>query len=131
MEKNEHHFLKLAGKILGAVVIISLVVLLAGYLLHWSDPVKYSNGFFAAGAILIVIGVYSIFGGSINSDTSVQRLNSYMSYAQSAGQTNLAERSQRRAADMTQRYGTMIFLFVTGLLLIVIAVGIGQVFIPT
>jgi hypothetical protein len=120
MEEHEHHFLKLAGKILGTMTMISLIVLLAGYFLHWSDPVQYSNGFFGAGAILIVVGAYSNFSGSLNADTSYTRLG---------GQTNAGERSLRLGAEMTQRHGTMIFLFVTGLLLILIAVGLGQFFI--
>ncbi len=118
--KQDHHFLLLAGKILGTTVVISLAVLLIGYLLHWSDPVKYSNGFFTAGAILIVLGVYSVVGGF------AQRADYKMTYAESAGQANLAERNQRMAGEITQRYGTMIFLLVTGLLLILIAIGIGQ-----
>jgi hypothetical protein len=122
--KQDHHFLRLAGKILGTTVLISLAVLLIGYLLHWSDPIKYSNGFFTAGAILIVLGVYSVVGGF------AQRADYKMTYAESAGQANLAQRNQRMADEITQRYGTLIFLVVTGLLLVLIAVGIGQILIP-
>ncbi len=124
MEKHEHHFLKLAGKIVGTTILIALAVLLLGYLLGWSQPAQYSNGFFIAGAILVVIGVYTVMGGF------EQRANFGMTYAESAGQAGIAERNQRTAADISQRYGTMIFLGVTGLLLVLIAVGIGQFFIP-
>ena len=103
---------------------ISLAVLLIGYLLHWSEPIQYSNGFFASGAILIVLGFYSVAGGF------AQRGNFGMTYAESAGQANLSERNQRMEAEIIQRYGSMIFLLVTGLLLILIAVGIGQLLIP-
>ena len=123
MEKHEHHFLRLAGKIAGTTLLIALAVLLLGYFLRWSQPVQYSNGFFTAGAILVVLGFYSVAGGF------AQRANFGMTYAESAGQANLAERNQRITADITQRYGTMIFLGVTGLLLILIAVGIGRFFI--
>ncbi len=119
MEKNEHHFLKLAGRILGTTILIALAVLLLGYFLGWNQPAQYSNGFFVAGAILVVIGVYTVFGGF------AQRANFGMTYAESAGQAGIAERNQRTAGDIVQRYGTMIFLVVTGLLLILIAVGIG------
>ncbi len=112
MEKHEYHFLRLAGKILLTTVLISLAIFLAGNLLHWSQPTQYSNGFFIAGAIVIVLGVYSVAGGF------AQRANFGMTYAESAGQASLAERNQRVAADMTQRYGTIIFLGVTGVLLI-------------
>ena len=124
MEKHEHHFLRLAGKILLTTVLISLAIYLAGNLLHWSQPTQYSNGFFVAGAIVIVLGVFSIAGGI------AQRTNFDILYAETAGQAGIAERNQRTVSEITQRYGNMIFLLVTGLLLILIAVGIGQSFIP-
>lgn len=121
MEK--HHFLQLAGKIIGTTVLISLAIFLIGYILRWGQPTQYSNGFFIAGAILIVLGIFSVWGGF------AQRANFDILYAESAGQANIAERNQRTVADITQRYGTLIFLMVTGLLLILIAVGIGQFFV--
>jgi hypothetical protein len=120
VEKASTHFLRLAGKILATAAAIALVVLLMGYFMHWDNPVKYSNAFFWAGMILVVIGVLSVTGGF------EQRGNFGMTYAESAGNANLAERNQRMAADITQRYGTMIFLVITGLLLIGVAVAIGQ-----
>ena len=125
MEKHEYHFLRLAGKILLTTVLISLAIFLAGNLLHWSQPTQYSNGFFIAGAIVIVLGVFSIAGGI------AQRTNFDILYAETAGQAGIAERNQRTVSEITQRYGNMIFLLVTGLLLILIAVGIGQFFIST
>lgn len=125
MEKHKHHFLRLAGKILLTTVLISLAIFLAGNLLHWSQPTQYSNGFFIAGAIVIVLGVFSIAGGI------AQRTNFDILYAETAGQAGIAERNQRTVSEITQRYGNMIFLLVTGLLLILIAVGIGQFFIST
>jgi hypothetical protein len=119
------HYVKLAGKVIGTTALIALAVLLLGYLLRWNQPVQYSNGFFVAGAIMVVLGVYSVAGGF------AQRANFGMSYAESAGQAGIAERNQRTAADITQRYGTLIFLTATGLLLILIAVGIGRFFIST
>jgi len=120
MENTSKVVLRLAGKILGATALISLVVLAIGYFLHWNGPVKFSNGFFASGAILIVLGVLSITGGF------AQRSNFGMLYAESAGQMNSAERAQRMAADITQRYGTLIFLVVTGLLLVGISTIVGK-----
>ena len=121
MEK--HRFLRLAGKILVTTVLIALAVFLVGSFLHWNQPAQYSNGFFIAGAILIVLGVLSVAGGI------AQRTNFDIVYAETVGQANIAERNQRTIAEITQRYGSMIYLFVTGLLLILIAVGIGQFFI--
>jgi vacuolar-type H+-ATPase subunit I/STV1 len=116
MESSSKQVIRLAGKILGAAGGISLVVLLIGTFLRWDDPVKFSNGFFVAGAILIVAGVFSVTGGFM------QRSNFGVVYSESAGQANIAERNQRMAAEVTQRYGTFIFLLTTGLLLIGISV---------
>lgn len=124
MERQGGHFLRLAGKIFVTTALISLVVFLIGYLQRWSQQVQYSNGFFIAGAILIVMGIFTVAGGF------TQRADFHIIYAETAGQANIAERNQRMAADITQRYGSMIFLLASGLLLILIAVGIGRFFIP-
>src|SRR6266487_3638996 len=120
MEKQSILFLRLLGRISTAVGAISLVVLVTGNFYHWSDPVKFSNAFFTAGAILIILGLFSVAGGFM------QRANFNITYSESAGQANLAERGQRIAADINQRYNSMIFLLATGLLLIGIAVVIGN-----
>ena len=120
MEKASTHFLRLAGKILATAAGIASIVMLMGYFLHWDSPVKYSNAFFWAGAIMIMIGVFSVTGGF------EQRGNFGITYTETAGHANIAERSQRMAADITQRYGAMIFLVITGLILIGVAVAIGQ-----
>jgi len=124
-KKQDNHFLRLAGRILGTTALISLAVLLLGFLLHWSQPVQYSNAFFIAGAALIVLGLYTVTAGyTLRGDAKIL-------FAETMNQANLAERNQRTASDMTQRYGTMIYLFVTGLLMILIAVGIGSFFNPS
>ncbi len=119
MESTSTVVLRLAGKILLVTVVISLAVLAVGYFLHWKGA-NFSNGFFASGAILILLGILSIAGGF------VQRSNFGMLYAESAGQMSSPERAQRMAADMAQRYGALIFLVVTGLLLVGIAVVVGK-----
>jgi hypothetical protein len=120
MESTGKYVLRLAAKILGTTAAISLVVFLIGRLLQWEEPVKFSNGFFVAGSILTILGILSVGGGFL------QRSNFGMLYAESAGQANLAERTQRMASDITQRYGSLIFLLVTGLLLIGISFAIGK-----
>lgn len=120
MENTNHPMLRLAGKILGATALISLAVLVIGYFLRWQDPFRFSNGFFAAGAILIILGILSISGGL------VQRANFGMLYSESAGQMSSSERTQRMMADITQRYGSFIFLLVTGLLLMGISAAVGS-----
>jgi hypothetical protein len=120
MEKQSTLFLRLLGRISVAVGAISLVVLVIGNFYEWSDPVKFSNAFFTVGAILIVLGLFCVAGGFM------QRANFNITYSESAGQANLAERGQRIAVDINQRYGSMIFLLVSGLLLIGIAIAIGN-----
>jgi hypothetical protein len=120
MENNLKPILRLLGKILGATALISLVVLLIGYFLHWNDAFRFSNGFFFAGAILIVLGILSITGGL------TQRSNFGILYGESAGQMSSSERTQRMAADIMQRYSSFLFLLVTGLLLMGISVIIGS-----
>lgn len=123
MERSSVQMLRLGGKIVGTTAGISLLVLLTGYFLKWNEPVRFSNAFFWAGAIFIVLGVLSVSGGFS------QRANFQMTYAESAGNANIAERNQRTAADITQRYGSMILMTITGILLIVVSVVIGQLFI--
>jgi vacuolar-type H+-ATPase subunit I/STV1 len=120
MEHSSKPVVRLIGKVLGTTAGIALLIFLMGYFLRWNDPVKFSNGFFVVGAILIIAGVFSITGGF------AQRSSFGVLYAESAGQANIAERNQRMAAEITQRYGTFILLLVTGLLLIGISVTIGN-----
>lgn len=120
MEKTSTYVLRLVGKILGTAAGISLIVLLLGTFLGWKQPVQYSNAFFWAGAIVVVIGLFSVTGGY------EQRGQFGILYAESATTANIAERNQRMASDMMQRYGSMILLLITGLLLIGVAVAIGQ-----
>jgi hypothetical protein len=120
MEKRNTHILRLVGVILGSTLAISLLILLTGYIYQWDKPVQFSNAFFVVGAFVIVLGVLSVSGGL------TQRGNFNMMYAETAGQANQAERNQRWAAEITQRYGTMIILLATGVLLIGMAVAIGK-----
>jgi len=118
MEKKNNHFYRLIRLILGVTLAISALIVFIGYIYRWNEPVQFSNAFFAAGAIIIVLGVFSVTGGF------AQRANFNTTYAESAGQTDLTERSQHIAAHITQRHGSTIFLLVTGLLLIGIAIAI-------
>ncbi len=122
MERPGKFVLRLIGMILGTTALISLAVLLIGYFLQWDDPFKFSNGFFMAGAILIVLGILSVTGGF------TQRSNFGMLYSESAGQMNTNERNQRMLADMAQRYSAFVLLLVSGLLLMGISVALGSLF---
>ena len=122
MEKKSSPILRLAGIALGLTLLISLVVLIIGVVLKWNTSVQFSNAFFAAGAIAIVIGTFSVTGGL------EQRGNFGMTYAESAGQASISERTQRMMADINQRYGVLILMIGTGILLIAILVAIPRLF---
>lgn len=120
MESSRKPILRLGIKILKTTAVISLMVLVAGLILRWNEPTKFSNGFFAAGAILIIASLLTVTGGF------TQRSNFGVMYTETAGQANSAERGQRMAAEITQRYGTFIFLVATGSVLIGISIAIGE-----
>ena len=122
MEKKSSHLLRLLGIALGLTLLISLVVLIFGFVFHWHSSVQFSNAFFVAGAIAIVIGTFSVTGGF------EQRANFGMTYAESAGQASISERTQRMMADINQRHGVLILMIGTGILLIAISVAIPRLF---
>jgi hypothetical protein len=122
MEKNIAPILRVLGTMLGSTVLISLIVAGVGLVLQWSTPVQFSNGFFVAGAIVIVLGTFSIAGGF------QQRAHFPLTYAETASQASISERGKRMMADINQRYGAMILMIGTGLLLIAISIAIPQWF---
>jgi hypothetical protein len=122
MEKQISPILRLVGTILGLTLLASLIVVIVGLVFQWNTPVQFSNGFFAAGAISIVLGTFTITGGL------QQRGMFSLMYAETSSQASISERAQRMMADINQRYGMMILLISTGLLLVGIAVLIPQLF---
>lgn len=99
--------------------VISLIILLIGWIIHWNNAVQFSNAFFYVGAFLVLLGFLSIYGGFTH------RANFSEMYAASAGQANTLERVQQNMKDLSQRYGAMTILGIVGLLLIVISSLIG------
>jgi hypothetical protein len=101
---------------------IGLVVTSIGWVLHWKSTTQFSNGFFGAGAILIVFGLLSVLGGfGMRSDFKLL-------YSQSAGDMNTLERSKRWMADMTQGYGLFLFLLLPGTFLIGVSILVANIF---
>ena len=120
MEKKNSHILRLIGTILGLTILVSLIVLVFGMVSRWNTPVQYSNGFFMAGVLVIIFGIFSVAGGF------EQRADFSILYAESVGQASIAERTQRMVAEINQRYGFMVVLIGVGILLIGISIIIGQ-----
>ncbi|HEX5807980.1 MAG TPA: hypothetical protein VFY25_04895 [Anaerolineales bacterium] len=104
MDKKSTHFFGLVGVILGITLVVSLIVVLIGRVYDWDQPVQFSNGFFIAGAIVILLGTLSVAGGF------QQRANFQMTYAESAGRASIPERAQRMMGDINQRYGMLVLL---------------------
>ena len=122
MEKQNSSILRLLGTMVGLTLLVSLIVAVVGRVLQWTTPVQFSNGFFIAGAIVAVLGTFSITGGF------QQRANFPLTYAETASQASISERSKRMMGDINQRYGALILMIGTGLLLIGISVAIPQLF---
>ena len=122
MEKQISSGLRLLGMIVGLTLLVSLIVAGVGLVFRWNTWVQFSNGFFIAGAIVVVLGTFSIAGGF------QQRASFPLTYAETASQASISERGKRMMADINQRYGAMILMIGTGLLLIAISVVIPQLF---
>jgi hypothetical protein len=80
--------------------------------------VQFSNGFFIAGVIIILIGTLSVVGGL------EQRGDFPITYAESAGPASISERAQRMMADINQRYSTLTLLVFVRVLLFAISIAV-------
>jgi len=121
MKENISHYLRIFGAMIVLTLIASLVVLLIGFLAHWSGSNAFSNGFFAGGAVIIVIGLVSMTGNwGLRGDFTVL-------YGESAGSPSIAERTQILAAEILQGPGAAIFFVGSGILMVVIAALISTV----
>ena len=122
MEKKKSHILRLVGTILGLTLLASLIVAIVGVVFQWNTSAQFSNGFFAAGALVTVLGAFSVTGGF------QQRASFPLTYAETASHASIAARGQRMMADINQRYGAMVLMIGTGLLLIAISIAIPRLF---
>jgi hypothetical protein len=101
---------------------IGVLIAALGWLLQWNSPIHFSNSFFFAGAILVVLGILSVMGSyTIRADFGVL-------FSQSAGNMNTLERSQRWIADTMQAYNSFILLLLVGIYLIGFAIAIPNIF---
>lgn len=122
MESKISYVLRLLGIIFGSTVLVALIVLIVGIALQWNTAVQFSNGFFIAGAIVILLGTLSVAGGF------QQRASFPIVYAETASDASLAERGQRMIADISQRYRVVVLMIGMGILLIGISMAIPELF---
>jgi hypothetical protein len=105
--------------LIGAILLAlaaGVVVAIIGLMLEWKTSIQFSNGFFWAGAILILIGVVSYQGYSQRTvDGPPEHLDP-------------AERSNLWAADTFRGKNIMTFLGASGLLLFGMSFLIGRLF---
>ncbi len=102
-------------------LLIGILVSFAGWLFGWNTSTQFSNGLFISGSVFFVLGVLSVAGGYN------MRGNYKMIYSQSAGDMNLEGRARRLVSDMGQEYHASIFLSLTGVFLILMAILVGSV----
>lgn len=102
--------------------VIGILLGLAGLLLSWKTTVQFSNGFFWAGALLVIFGVLTIFGGYS------MRSNFGVVYSQSAGDANILERTKQWIADTEQSYSFYVLLLISGAILILLSLLIDVIF---
>lgn len=122
MESKISYVLRLLGIIFGLTVLVALIVLIVGIALQWNTAVQFSNGFFIAGAIVILLGTLSVAGGF------QQRASFPIVYAETTSDASLAERGQRMIADISQRYRVLVLMIGMGILLIGISMAIPELF---
>lgn len=102
--------------------VISALLGAAGLLLSWKTAVQFSNGFFWAGALLVIFGTLSIFGGYS------MRSNFGVVYSQSAGDANILERTKQWIADTEHSYSFYALLLISGAILMLLSVLIDLIF---
>lgn len=56
--------LKVVGQAVIITLIAALIILIVGFLKHWQTSIQYSNAFFIAGSVLIIVGGLSKFSAA-------------------------------------------------------------------
>lgn len=101
-------------------LLAGILVSIIGWLTGWNTIVQFSNGLFITGGLFIALGLFSILGGY------KKRADPNLTYAQSAGDMTLGERTKRLVSDMRREYHASILLSLTGAFLIGFAILVGS-----
>jgi hypothetical protein len=105
----------LIGAILFALI-SGVVVTIIGLMVGWKTSTQFSNGFFWAGAIMILIGFVSYWGYS---QRTIDGLSDYL---------DPAERSKLWAVDTFRGKNLLAFLGISGLLLFGLSLLVARLF---
>jgi hypothetical protein len=93
-------------------LILAALTTLAGLLLGWKTGLQFSTGFFMVGAFCVVIGVFSVLGGTYG------RGDFKYQYTRTASNASSDERTSQLISEMAQGYRFAVLMSVVGLLLI-------------
>jgi hypothetical protein len=105
--------IKLPRILISAVLfslISGIIVLIIGLIVGWKTSIQYSDGFFFAGGIMIVIGFMNVWGMH-NQDINAGRQYSPLSHSERD------EGFKVWTADLARGYNSLTFLGISGLLL--------------
>jgi hypothetical protein len=122
MNKNNILISNLFGRIVLITIALGVLAFGIGWVIGWRTSIQYSNAYFVIGAILIGIGTLSVAGGFMF------RGNYRLNYAQSAGILNNSERTNQNVSNASSTYSTLIIFTLSGLILILLSIGIDRLF---
>jgi len=111
--------------LIGAILlslIAGMVVLIIGLMLGWKTSTQFSDGFFWAGAILILIGFVNIRG------MYSQPIDSRLQHSQSAVHLDADERFKIWEADILRGRRLLAFLGISSLLLFGMSILVSRLF---
>ena len=111
-------------RILISAVVFSLlaaiIIVIIGVIRKWSTPEEFSNGFFWAGAIVLM-------AGAVNSLSNLHQPTGSAQYMQSVGVVDRKENMRIWQEDVLNGYHLLAFLGIAGVLLLGYAVLILEV----
>jgi hypothetical protein len=114
--------LRFMALLLLATAGLALLVTAAGWMAGWRTATAFSNGLFIVGGVSCLIGAFSVLGGMYG------RGDFKYQYTRTAGSMSMNERTQQTVSETLQGYRFSAITFLTGALLIVIAILIPTLF---
>lgn len=96
-------------------ILTSIIVVIIGVIRKWSTPEEFSNGFFWAGAIVLI-------AGAVNSLSNLYQPTGSAQYMQSVGVVDRKENMRIWQEDVLHGYHLLAFLGIAGILLLGYAV---------